>query len=365
MRVQCGTEPWQDWGTYLSGTGVGTVREDYSANGDAWNYFPYAHARSAHRWNEDGLAGGATGPGTCASGGLWNGVDDHPKERPFGLKTNEQGNRGEDVKDYWFYTDNAPDPFLRIGGLEVPPRSLSYDDPRGGQPVTHHRGNPNTNCSTLESMWRENCYLTSRWSTQRPPNDMVCRMTAVNRAPGTFRSPRQPNGGSATCGRGSSVTSRRESNAPRTVPPSTIPSWGATGVTPQQRARPPNGCSENNTNNEVVFGTENASAFCQDGVNNAIVDGRPEAVNQEGGSKAAAVASTVIPRGLVDHDGAFFADRATRCIWRSGADPQRSPARGGRITASWQCQSLSEDENSSNAKQSPVCCGANSSTTTT
>ncbi|HQZ86268.1 MAG TPA: hypothetical protein PLB21_11660, partial [Actinomycetota bacterium] len=91
--------PWQRWGTYLSERAWGTVREDYSAHGDAWNYFPYDHARSrTYRWNEDGLAGWCDrSQFLCFGLGLWNGLDSHIKERPYGL-TNEQGNHGEDAK---------------------------------------------------------------------------------------------------------------------------------------------------------------------------------------------------------------------------------------------------------------------------
>ena len=97
------------WGPYLSERQWGTVREDYSANGDAWNYFPHDHARSrAYRWGEDGLAGIRDETQTlCFALALWNGRDPILKERLFGL-TNGQGNHGEDVKEYYFYLDGTP-----------------------------------------------------------------------------------------------------------------------------------------------------------------------------------------------------------------------------------------------------------------
>jgi hypothetical protein len=101
--------PWKLWGPYLSERQWGTVREDYSTNGDAWNYFTHDHARSrAYRWGEDGLAGICDDKQRlCFALALWNGKDPILKERLFGL-TNTEGNHGEDVKEYYFYLDNTP-----------------------------------------------------------------------------------------------------------------------------------------------------------------------------------------------------------------------------------------------------------------
>ena len=97
------------WGPYLSERQWGTVREDYSDNGDAWSYFPHDHARSrAYRWGEDGLAGiSDEEQRLCFALALWNGQDPILKERLFGL-TNGEGNHGEDVKEYYYYLDAAP-----------------------------------------------------------------------------------------------------------------------------------------------------------------------------------------------------------------------------------------------------------------
>jgi hypothetical protein len=101
--------PWRKWGPYLSERQWGTVREDYSDNGDAWNYFPHDHARSrAYKWGEDGLAGISDDKqNLCWALALWNGVDPILKERIFGL-TNAEGNHGEDVKEYYYYLDSTP-----------------------------------------------------------------------------------------------------------------------------------------------------------------------------------------------------------------------------------------------------------------
>ena len=101
--------PWYEWGPYLSERAWGTVREDYSEGGDAWESFPHDHARSrAYRWNEDGMAGiSDIRHELCLALALWNGEDPILKERMFGL-TGPQGNHGEDVKEYWWYLEGLP-----------------------------------------------------------------------------------------------------------------------------------------------------------------------------------------------------------------------------------------------------------------
>jgi hypothetical protein len=107
--TRTGDKPWKKWGPYVSERQWGTVREDYSDNGDAWNYFTHDHARSrAYRWGEDGLGGISDDQQRlCFALALWNGKDPILKERLFGL-TNSEGNHGEDVKEYYFYLDNTP-----------------------------------------------------------------------------------------------------------------------------------------------------------------------------------------------------------------------------------------------------------------
>ncbi|HTV48323.1 MAG TPA: glucosidase [Phycisphaerae bacterium] len=101
--------PWREWGPYVADRAWGTVREDYSPDGDAWNYFPHDFARSrAYRWSEDGIGGICDRQQIlCFAPAFWNGKDPILKERLFGL-TNQEGNHGEDVKEYWFTTDNMP-----------------------------------------------------------------------------------------------------------------------------------------------------------------------------------------------------------------------------------------------------------------
>ena len=117
---------WRTWGPYLSERAWGTVREDYSADGDAWDYFPHDHARSrVYRWNEDGLAGICDDQQRlCFALALWNGHDPILKERLFGL-TGPEGNHGEDVKEYYYYLDSTPTPQLHADALQVPAARVS------------------------------------------------------------------------------------------------------------------------------------------------------------------------------------------------------------------------------------------------
>ena len=121
--------PWKKWGPYLSERQWGTVREDYSDNGDAWNYFTHDQARSrAYRWGEDGLAGYSDDKQRlCFALALWNGVDPIIKERCFGL-TNSEGNHGEDVKEYYYYLDSTPTHSYLKYLYKYPQRRYPYED---------------------------------------------------------------------------------------------------------------------------------------------------------------------------------------------------------------------------------------------
>ncbi|HWT77638.1 MAG TPA: glucosidase, partial [Candidatus Methylomirabilis sp.] len=121
--------PWKKWGPYLSERQWGTVREDYSENGDAWNYFTHDQARSrAYRWGEDGIAGISDDKQhLCFSMALWNGKDPILKERLFGV-TNSEGNHGEDVKEYYFYLDSTPSHSYMKYLYKYPQAAYPYSD---------------------------------------------------------------------------------------------------------------------------------------------------------------------------------------------------------------------------------------------
>ena len=131
--------PWRRWGPYLSERQWGTVREDYSDNGDAWSYFTHDQARSrAYRWGEDGIAGICDDhQRLCFALALWNGDDPILKERLFGL-TNAEGNHGEDVKEYYFYLDTTPTHSYMQYLYKYPQAAYPVRRPRRRPTATRH-----------------------------------------------------------------------------------------------------------------------------------------------------------------------------------------------------------------------------------
>ena len=128
------SSPWYTWGPYVSERQWGTVREDYSQDGDAWNYLPHDHARSrAYRWGEDGLAGFSdVHQRLCLGLALWNGRDPFLKERLFGL-TGPEGNHGEDVKEHWWYLDALPSHAWNRWRYHYPQAAFPYEQLRTGE----------------------------------------------------------------------------------------------------------------------------------------------------------------------------------------------------------------------------------------
>jgi hypothetical protein len=129
LEVPKGRAPWRRFGPYLSERAWGTVREDYSATGEAWDFFPHDHARSrTYRWNEDGLAGICDDrQWLCFALAFWNGRDPILKERLFGL-AGPEGNHGEDVKEYWWYLDSTPTHSWMRWRYMYPQAEFPYDE---------------------------------------------------------------------------------------------------------------------------------------------------------------------------------------------------------------------------------------------
>ena len=178
-----GRDCWKHWGPYLSERQWGTVREDYSAGGNAWEYFPHDHARSrAYRWGEDGIAGFSDAEQiVCLSLALWNGNDPILKERLFGL-TNAQGNHGEDVKEEYFYLDATPShSYLRML-YKYPQRAFPYAD------LVAENARRDTHQPEFElldtGVFAENRYFDVFVEyAQAEPGDILMTITAWNRGP--------------------------------------------------------------------------------------------------------------------------------------------------------------------------------------
>jgi len=174
--------PWRVWGPYLSERQWGTVREDYSESGDAWSYFSHDQARSrAYRWGEDGLAGFSDDKQRlCFAVALWNERDPILKERLFGL-TNAEGNHGEDVKEYYFYVDNLPTHSYQRYLYKYPQGEFPYNDLVA---VNRSRSRYEFEYELLDTgVFDDGNYFDVEIEyAKASPEDIVCRITAHNRA---------------------------------------------------------------------------------------------------------------------------------------------------------------------------------------
>jgi hypothetical protein len=178
-----GIEGWQHWGPYLSERQWGTVREDYSVGGTAWEYFPHDHARSrAYRWGEDGIAGVADAEQrVCLSLALWNGRDPILKERLFGL-TNAEGNHGEDVKEHYFYLDATPTHSYLKMLYKYPQRAFPYQELVAQNAA---RGALAPEYELIDTgVFAEDRYFDVFVEyAQATPGDLLMKITAWNRGP--------------------------------------------------------------------------------------------------------------------------------------------------------------------------------------
>src|SRR5213080_2656219 len=176
--------PWKKWGPYLSERQWGTVREDYSEGGDAWNYFSHDQARSrTYRWGEDGLAGISDDKQRlCFALALWNGNDPILKERLFGL-TGPEGNHGEDVKEYYFYLDSTPTHSYMKFLYKYPQAAFPYGT------LIEENGRRDRQAPEFElidtGVFDGDRYFDVLVEyAKAAPDDLLIRVTAVNRGPG-------------------------------------------------------------------------------------------------------------------------------------------------------------------------------------
>jgi hypothetical protein len=302
-EVRSGAADWRRWGTYLSERAWGTVREDYSEDGDAWTYFPFEHARSrAYRWNEDGLAGWCDRNQTVVLGlALWNGSDTILKERPYGL-SNSQGNHGEDVKDYWFYTDNLPTHAYASMLYKYPQTAFPYDDLLQ---TNEARGPDQPEYELFDALrddWLANRYFDVEVEYAKPtPEDVVCRVTVTNRGPETapitvipqlwYRNTWTWEDPAAARPRISAV----RPGVARTAHPDLGERWFS--VTSSSDPTPQLVFCENESNNFKLFGSANASTTAKDGIDRFVVHGEVDAVSTSEGSKAGGIVTTTLAPG--------------------------------------------------------------------
>jgi hypothetical protein len=282
-----GGPDWRAWGPYLSERAWGTVREDYSADGSAWEFFPHEHARSrAYRWNEDGLAGLCdVNQVFCFALSLWNGRDPIVKERIFGL-TGPEGNHGEDAKEYWWYLDSTPSHSWMTWRYHYPQREFPY---AGLVAENARRGHDAPEYELVDTgIFDEDRY----WAVtvdfaKAAPEDVCIRVTVENRGPdeetvhllptlwfrntwawglpGADASP-------AIHAAGTRLLAEHADYGPLTL----AAHAGGRFL-----------FCDNETNAQRLFGVPGRSPFPKDGINDHVVHGAPT-VNPEGyGSKAA------------------------------------------------------------------------------
>ena len=177
------SDPWRLWGPYVAGRQWGTVREDYSADGDAWASFPFDHAhRRAYRWGEDGIAGLCDRYGFLnLAVAMWNGQDDRLKERLFGL-TNPEGNHGEDAKEYWWHLDATPTHSFAQYLYRYPQQAFPYDQ-LVAQNAERTRDQSEFELSDTGILADDRFFDVVVTHAKAAPTDIVMTVTATNHGP--------------------------------------------------------------------------------------------------------------------------------------------------------------------------------------
>ena len=293
-----GKAPWRKWGPYLSERQWGTVREDYSEGGDAWNYFTHDQARSrAYRWGEDGLAGISDDKQRlCFALALWNGKDPILKERLFGL-TNSEGNHGEDVKEYYFYLDSTPTHSYMKYLYKYPHAAFPYADL---VETNRRRSKNDMEYELLDTgVFNDDRYFDVFVEYAKDgPEDVLVRITAANRGPDAAELHLLPtlwfrNDWSAWI-----AASNRAAEKPTLKQIEPAAGTSAVAVSHPLLGNYIFSCegdvpllfTENETNHELLFpGQKNESPHVKDGINNYVVQGNLCAVDADKkGTKVAA-----------------------------------------------------------------------------
>ena len=293
--------PWRRWGPYLSERQWGTVREDYSADGDAWAYFPHDQARSrAYLWGEDGIAGiSDDSQHLCFALSLWNSADPFLKERLFGL-SNAEGNHGEDVKEYYYYLDNTPTHAYMKYLYKYPQAAFPYDDLVA---TNRQRTRDEPEYELIDTgIFDDDRYFDVFVDyAKESVEEILIRITAHNRGPDEATLHLLPTPWFRNTWWIEKGTRR----------PLVKLVAGPPGTSVVQASHPVLGdrylyCegapellfTENETNTERLFGIPNATPFVKDGINDHVVAGQTAAVNPgRTGTKAAASFPLTVPAG--------------------------------------------------------------------
>jgi Glycosyl hydrolase family 63 C-terminal domain len=297
---------WRRWGPYLSERQWSTVREDYSADGSLWDYFPHEQARSrAYRWGEDGLLGICDREcRLCFALALWNGRDPILKERLFGL-TNSEGNHAEDVKECYFYLDATPTNTYLNALYKYPQAEFPYDRLRD-ENRRRGRGQPEFELTETNIFDAGQYFDIFAEYAKADADDILIRLTAVNRGPEAARLHLLP----VLWFRNTWSWGARDEEGHWPKPrlwrsgPTAIDVEHVTlgrfrlSIEGSAAGAPTLLFTENETNAERLFGTPNGGRYFKDGFDDYVIHGRTDAVNpEESGTKAAVHHVLDIPAG--------------------------------------------------------------------
>ncbi len=286
------TAHWKRWGPYLAERQWGTVREDYSPYGTAWDSFPHDHARSrAYRWGEDGLGGITDNHGRlCFALALWNGRDPVLKERLFGL-TGSEGNHGEDVKEYYFYLDSTPTHSYMKFLYKYPQAEFPYSR------LVEENRRRDRRAPEFELM-DTGVFEGGRYFdvlveyAKAAPDDILIRITATNRGPEAAELHLLPTVWFRNTWSWDASATRPVLRAGRAVADHALIEAEHEALGPRWlycEGAPELLFTENETNGERLWGEANPSPYVKDGINACVVDGEKDAVNPAAvGTKAAA-----------------------------------------------------------------------------
>jgi hypothetical protein len=289
--------PWKKWGPYLSERQWGTVREDYSHDGNAWDYFTHDQSRSrAYRWGEDGLAGISDDKQQlCFAIALWNGRDPILKERLFGL-TNSEGNHGEDVKEYYFYLDSTPTHSYMKYLYKYPQKEFPYLDLLD---TNRRRSREEFEYELLDTgVFDADRYFDVFVEyAKADPEDMLIKITAHNRGPGTAKLHLLPTlWFRNTWSWDEGVSKPMLRKGPRGTVLATHANLGDCLL--YCDGSPELLFTENESNNNRLWGQANSSPYVKDAFHDYVLSNRRDAVNpSQSGTKAAAHYYIEVPAG--------------------------------------------------------------------
>jgi len=284
--------PWRKWGPYLSERQWGTVREDYSQDGNAWDYFSHDQSRSrAYHWGEDGLAGVSDDRQLlCFALAVWNGQDAILKERLFGL-TNSEGNHGEDVKEYYYYLDSTPTHSYMKYLYKYPQKAFPYGDLIQSNRA-RNRGDMEYELLDTGIFEGDRYFDVFVEYAKNAPEDMLIQITVCNRGPEAASIHVLPtlwfrNTWSWSPGAPKPVLKKDSGTKGARVVAATDGELGDRFLYCEGEV--PLLFTENETNNQRIFGEPNAGQYVKDGINDCVVAGTQGVVNpEETGTKASA-----------------------------------------------------------------------------